>query len=372
MPSGRQPEIIRHADIRSLSTFRLPARAAELCIIDTPEQLAALPETGAEELVLGGGSNTVFVGNFAGRIILNRMRGIEFADAGEHVLVRAAAGENWHFLVRQCLDRGLHGIENLAMIPGSAGAAPMQNIGAYGVELADVFESLEALDRQRGEVVRIRRGEAGFGYRDSRFRSADAGRFLITAVKLRLARRFEPRLDYSSLAAELERQGNSQPTPRQLVATIMQLRRHRLPDPQRLANAGSFFKNPIVADTFATALLEEHPGLPHWPMGDGQIKLAAAWMIEKLGWKGRFIGDAGVYPHHALVLVNRGQATASELLALIEAITKSVLGEFGVALQPEPLLLGYCGFEAGTHRPSGASPRPTIHSFPGLGDVPDE
>lgn len=341
MPSGRQPEIVRHADIRSLSTFRLPARAAELCIIDSPEQLAALPATDGEELILGGGSNTVFIGDFAGRIILNRMRGIEFTDAGEHVIVRAAAGENWHSLVRLCLDRGLHGIENLALIPGSVGAAPMQNIGAYGVELADAFDSLDAIDRQRGDAVRIPLGDAGFSYRDSRFRSVDKGRFLITAVTLRLARRFTPRPDYSSLAAELQRCNIDQPTPRQMVAAIMRLRRHRLPDPQRLANAGSFFKNPVVAEVSAAALLDEHPELPHWPMADGRIKLAAAWMIERLGWKGRFIGDAGVYPHHALVLVNRGQATASELLALIEAITLSVQRAFGVILEPEPLLSGH-------------------------------
>src|SRR5699024_12685762 len=175
-------EIIHQADLEPLSTFRLPARAAELVCIQSRRQLAALPDKPGTELILGGGSNTLFVDDFPGRIVLNQMRGVHSRCAGEEVLVTAAAGENWHALVRRCLSAGLYGIENLIMIPGSVGAAPMQNIGAYGVELADVFESLEALDRDSGKRVTFSRDECRFGYRDSRFKSRDRGRFVICQV----------------------------------------------------------------------------------------------------------------------------------------------------------------------------------------------
>ncbi len=340
MAARKAPEITHDADLSDLSTFRLPARAAELARIESPAQLAELPAPATPELIIGGGSNTLFVADFPGRIVLNRMRGVRMKAAGRDVLVTAAAGENWHALVRRCLDEGLYGIENLIMIPGSVGAAPMQNIGAYGVELADVLESLLALDRHSGEMVTLSREECRFDYRDSRFKSADRGRFIICEVTLRLSRHFLPRADYSSLAAELEHRGTDAPDPRQLAAAVMRLRRHRLPDPARLANAGSFFKNPVVDGNTAAALLAEHPALPCWHLPDGRRKLAAAWMIESLGWKGRSLGRVGVYPHHALVLVNHGGATGAELLELVSAITGSVERRFGLTLEPEPLLVG--------------------------------
>jgi len=334
------PEIFRNADLSPLSSFRLPARAAELVFIEHARQLDALPPAENGELVLGGGSNTLFIGNYSGRVLVNRLRGIDFQESGDGVCVTAAAGENWHRLVRTCLDRGLYGVENLVMIPGSVGAAPMQNIGAYGVELSDVLQSLSAVDRLSGQVARLARDECEFAYRDSRFKSRDRDRFLITSVSLRLSPRFEAQTGYASLAEALDRAGIERPSPRQLVAAIMRLRRHRLPDPCRLPNAGSFFKNPVVDAAGATALLEQHPNLPHWPMPGGRVKLAAAWMIEQLGWKGKSIGDAGVYRNHALVLVNHGQATAGELLQLVERITASVQQHFGVCLQAEPQLIG--------------------------------
>jgi len=335
------PEIIRDADLRPLSTFRLPARAAELVRIDSPRELAVLPSAGQPELILGGGSNTIFVADFPGRVIVNRMRGIRLTAVGDDdVLVTAAAGENWHALVRRCIDAGLHGIENLVMIPGSVGAAPMQNIGAYGVELADVFESLNAFDRQTGRYVKLEREDCRFGYRDSRFKSGDRERFIIGEVTLRLSRRFSPNAAYASLTAELERAGVGNPTPRQLAAAVMRLRRHRLPDPSRLANAGSFFKNPVVDSATAESLLAENPQLPHWPMSAGHTKVAAAWMIERLGWKGQSLGRVGVYRNHALVLVNHGGAGATELLELVAAIVQSVQQRFELTLEPEPSLVG--------------------------------
>lgn len=334
------PEIFRNADLSGLSTFGLPASAAELAVLDSAEQIAALPPAINGELILGGGSNTVFAGNYPGRVLLNRLQGVSFHEKSEEVLVTAGGGENWHRLVRQCVDAGVHGLENLAMIPGSVGAAPMQNIGAYGVELADVFNHLTAWDRRQQVFVQLDRRHCAFGYRDSRFKSVDRDRFLITSVTLRLSRRFRPKTGYASLDEALQGAGIDQPTPRQLTATVMRLRRHRLPDPARLANAGSFFKNPVVSTETARSVLDEHPDLPNWSMHDGTIKLGAGRMIELLGWRGKSVGEVGVYANHALVLVNHGQATASDLLQLIEAITASVEKEFGIRLEPEPLLVG--------------------------------
>ena len=332
--------MVSGADLTPLSTFRLPARAAELVVLEAADQVAILPPADDGELVLGGGSNTLFVGDYSGRILLNRITGLSFEASGDDVLVTAAAGENWHRLVRTCIDCGLHGLENLIMIPGSVGAAPMQNIGAYGVELSESFERLDAWDRSERRMVILEKADCAFGYRDSLFKSAEPGRYLITAITLRLSRRFQPRIDYASLSDAMHRSGIGQPTPRQLAASVMRLRRHRLPDPTRLPNAGSFFKNPVVTPDRADAVLTARPGLPHWPMPDGTVKLGAGRMIELLGWKGRAIGDAAVYPHHALVLINRGHATAGDLMKLVAAIRTSVHEEYGVWLEPEPRLIG--------------------------------
>ena len=336
----RRPDVIANADLTALSTFRLPARAAELAVLDAVEQLPALPCANGNELVLGGGSNTVFVGDYPGRILLNRLQGLTFKDSGRDVLVTAAAGENWHRLVRTCIDRRLHGLENLILIPGSVGAAPMQNIGAYGVELSEVFERLSAWDWTERRMVTLEKADCAFGYRDSRFKSIEPGRYLITSVTLRLSHRFRPRVDYASLTEAMQHAGIERPTPRQLAATVMRLRRHRLPAPSRVPSAGSFFKNPVINASRAEALLAEHPELLHWPMPDGMVKMGAGRMIELLGWKGKAIGDAAVYPNHALVLINRGRATATDLLQLVEAIQSSVENAYGIRLDPEPRLIG--------------------------------
>ncbi len=342
------PEIIASADLTRLSTFALPARARQLVVLNQVEQIPELPREPTPMLVLGGGSNTVFLGDWPGQILLNRLRGIESEVLDdEWVRVRAAAGENWHHLVRWCLDRGLYGIENLVMIPGSVGAAPMQNIGAYGVELSERLESVEAWDYAGERLVDIAAADCGLAYRDSRFKSVDRGRFLITAITLRLSRTFRPNTDYTSLRQALEKRACETPGPRQLAASIMRLRRQRLPDPGRIANAGSFFKNPVLSATAASALLDEHPALPHWSLPDDRVKLSAAWMIEHLGWKGRGVGDAVVSPNHALVLINRGAARAADLIALIENIQSSTTRTFGLRLEPEPVLIGLPGQNKG-------------------------
>ena len=335
---------IPDADLRELSTFRLPARADELLVLTELEQLSTLPSDDRPTLVLGGGSNTLFMNDWPGRIVLNRLRGISVQrlDA-DHSVVRAAAGESWHDLVRLCLDRGLHGLENLILIPGSVGAAPMQNIGAYGVELADCIDAVEVFEWASGRHHTLPATACGFGYRDSHFRSRDAGRFLITAVHLKLNHAFRARADYASLADHLQQRDQAKPTPRQLAAAVMRLRRHRLPDPARVANAGSFFHNPMVEADQAEALKRDWPKLPIWPQDRGQTKLSAGWMIDQLGLRGFRIGDAGVYAHHALVLVNHGQATAEQLSALIDHIQNEVHKQYGLRLTTEPTLIGYKG-----------------------------
>ena len=333
--------ITHDADLSGLSTFKLPARARELVELTAPDQLAALPASELPLLVLGGGSNTIFLDDWPGRILLNRLTGLQIQRLDEeHSLVHAGAGESWHRLVMNCIARGLHGLENLAMIPGSVGAAPIQNIGAYGVELSDVLDSVLAWDWQQSRTVRLSAADCRLSYRDSRFKSTDRDRFLILSISLRLSHCFAPNTGYDSLADALAKRHLERPNPRQLAATVMRLRRHRLPDPARLANAGSFFKNPVLPAETASALLDDFPRLPHWPMPDGQVKLAAGWMIERLGFRGYRIGDAGVYNNHALVLVNHGQATADQLLELIEHIQAAVGDEYDVELEPEPMLIG--------------------------------
>ncbi len=336
-----RPEMIEGADLAPLSSFRLPARTERLIILDALDQLPRVAAGGQPRLVLGGGSNTLFLADWPGDIVLNRLRGIALtALDGQTVRVRAAAGESWHALVRWCLEHGLYGIENLALIPGSVGAAPMQNIGAYGVELAERLESVSAWDWKTSRMVEIPAADCALAYRDSRFKSADRDRFLITAVTLTLQRQFRPQLGYQSLADTLHRRGIQVPQPRQLVAAVMRLRRHRLPDPARLANAGSFFKNPILSQATAEALLDEFPAMPHWRLPDASVKLAAGWMIEQLGLRGQRIGDAGVYSGHALVLVNHGKASADQLLELIGLIRSAVMQRYGVSLGIEPNLIG--------------------------------
>jgi UDP-N-acetylmuramate dehydrogenase len=239
------------------------------------------------------------------------------------------------------MDHGLHGLENLILIPGSAGAAPIQNIGAYGVELSDVLQSVTVWDWETQELSELSAAECGFAYRTSRFKHQDRDRFLITAITLRLSHHFIPDTGYESLSKALERRGvRKPPSPRQVAATVMRIRRHRLPDPARIANVGSFFKNPIVSAADAEKLGSSFPELPQWNLPEGRVKLAAGWMLEQCGWKGKSVGQAAVYARHALVLINRGGASGAELQELIDGMTADVEERFGVRLEPEPRLIG--------------------------------
>ena len=334
------------APLQRLNTFGVAARAVELVEIEHERDIETLaaeaPLDPSRDLVLGGGSNVLVVGDVPGRVILNRIPGRDLSRRPGGAQVILGAGEDWHAAVRWTLDQGLCGLENLSLIPGCCGAAPMQNIGAYGMELSEVLESVRAWDWQAGAWREFSNAQCRFGYRDSRFKSTEPDRFLVTRLALDLPEEFAPRLDYPGVREELAARGVDKPAPVDVSDAVIALRRRKLPDPAVTGNAGSFFKNPVLAAERAAALAEAHPGLPAYPAGDGYRKLSAAWLIEQCGWKGHRDGAAGVSERHALVLVNHGGASGAELLMLAERIRASVLDRFGIALEAEPRI---CHFE---------------------------
>ncbi len=334
----------RDVSLAALNTFGLPARAAGFAAIESLAHLSALiamPEWRRwRRFVLGGGSNLILSGDFNGLVLHARIPGQELlGDDADAWYVRAGAGENWHAFVRWTLERGWPGLENLSLIPGTVGAAPIQNIGAYGLEMAERFLRLEAVDLETGETVMFDRDACRFGYRDSVFKREAAGRYLIAAVTFRLPKRWRPLTGYADVAQELEVHRIASPTAREISDAVIAIRSRRLPDPARIGNVGSFFKNPVVDAAAFARLAARHPGLPHYPQPDGTVKLAAGWLIERCGWKGKSLGLAGVYEHQALVLVNRGGARGEDVLRLARAIQESVRAAFGLELEPEPVVL---------------------------------
>ena len=329
----------------AFNTLRLPARAAWYARVDHVDGLRAVLDdprvAGLPRLVLGGGSNLVLAGDFAGLVLHvafhGRSKVQEDADA---YYVRAGGGESWHDFVRWTLEQGWPGLENLSLIPGTVGAAPVQNIGAYGLEMAAHFYSLRAYDLATGKTVGFDRRDCGFGYRDSFFKQAGAGRYLIAAVTFRLPKAWQPVTGYADVAAELAARGLVQPTPLQISDAVIAIRRRKLPDPAEIGNAGSFFKNPVVDAATYARLAAAHPGLPHYPQADGREKLAAGWLIDQAGWKGRRLGPVGCYDRQALVLVNHGGATGADVIAVARAVRADVAARFGVDLEPEPVFAG--------------------------------
>jgi UDP-N-acetylmuramate dehydrogenase len=334
---------IPQATLKHLNTFGLDASAGALVEIETEEDLLGLPAFDRHrDLVLGGGSNVVLLSDVPGMVYLNRIRGMAVVEeSGDTVLVEAAAGEDWHGLVQWTLDRELNGLENLSFIPGSVGAAPIQNIGAYGVELASVLESVSAWDWNSSRWVTMDRDACRLAYRDSLFRSVEPDRYLVTSIRLALSRTFQPQTGYGGLQEELGMQRGHSLNARDVSEAVIRLRRRKLPDPHEHGNAGSFFKNPIVEAEFAENLRSRHHGIPTWPQPDGRIKFPAAWMIESCGLKGRVEGGARVSEQHALVLVNDGSASGHDLSTLAIEVQKAVFETFGVRLEPEPRLIEF-------------------------------
>lgn len=338
------PLLQRDVPLHRLNTFGLPARAAWFAAIDTPAQLRALIATPEwrylQRFVLGGGSNLVLTGDFDGLVLHVRIPGRALWGEDEQAwLVRAGAGENWHNFVCWTLEQGWPGLENLALIPGTVGAVPIQNIGAYGLEIAERFHCLEAVDLQTGEMLTFDHTACRFGYRDSVFKHEAAGRYLISAVMFRLPKTWQPLTQYADVERELAARCIEQPTARAIADAVIAVRTRKLPDPACIGNAGSFFKNPVVdAEAFAR-LAARYPELPHYVQPDSRVKLAAGWLIERCGWKGKPLGPVRVYEKQALVLVNSGGAQGQDVLRLAQAIQQSVRARFGVELEPEPVIL---------------------------------
>lgn len=337
--------LTENASLKALNTFHVEASAAQLLELHDPSLLPdvlALPQVAdAPLLVLGSGSNVLLAGNVEGTVLVFANRSIEILEhRADHTVVRAGAGVSWHGLVMWSLQNGLSGLENLALIPGTAGASPIQNIGAYGVQVDEFIQTVEAWDREAAAWVRLDPEACQFGYRDSVFKQMPE-RYLITAIELRLPLLHALRLGYAGINEEMQAMGVELPVAADVANAVINIRKRKLPDPDVLGNAGSFFKNPVLPLEQVDVLLQHFPDLPVYPADqDTRRKLSAAWMIEACGWKGYRDGDAGVSPHHALVLVNHGTATGEQLLALARQISASVLEKFGVPIEPEPRLIG--------------------------------
>jgi UDP-N-acetylmuramate dehydrogenase len=325
--------------LKELHTFGLNVHATQYTLVETEEQLQELLPLPAAHLILGGGSNMLFTKDFEGLVVQNRIRGIELVEENDKtVLIRVGGGEVWHLLVVWCIEQGYAGLENLSLIPGSVGAAPIQNIGAYGVELKDVFERLEAINLSTGDLETLHFDDCAFGYRDSIFKRKAKGKYFITRVFLRLSKEANFNVSYGAIQQVLE----ASQTPlsiRSISNAVIQIRTQKLPDPKKIGNSGSFFKNPIVENAIVAVLQEKYPSMPVYPMDDHNSKLAAGWLIDQLGWKGYRKGDAGVHKQQALVLVNYGAAKGSEIWELAQQIQASVQEKFGVLLEPEVNIL---------------------------------
>jgi UDP-N-acetylmuramate dehydrogenase len=337
------PQLLANADLQPLNTFGLPGRARWLAeVAGEPDlrELMARPEWAAPRLILGGGSNLVLSGDFDGLVLRVAVPGRRLAGEEESAwLVEAGAGEPWHGFVRWTLEQGWPGLENLSLIPGTVGAAPVQNIGAYGLELAERFAWLEAVDLASGALLRLDGPACRFAYRDSLFKQEGVGRYLIVRVTFRLPKAWRPVTAYADLARELAARGLAAPTATDISEAVIAIRRRKLPDPAEIGNAGSFFKNPVVPATTHARLRLAHPGLPAYSQADGAMKLAAGWLIDQCGWKGRAMGPVGTHPNQALVLVNRGGATGADVRRLAAAIQADVRARFGVELEPEPVFV---------------------------------
>ena len=344
MPETTTLRVLENQSLKAFNTFAIDANARYFVPARSDEELRAA--LGAKEfrglprLILGGGSNLLLTRDFDGVVIHIELMGRSVLRRDEDATyVQACAGENWHQFVLWTLDQGLAGLENLSLIPGTVGACPIQNIGAYGVEMEEVFEELATIEVASGDEQRFDRAACRFAYRDSIFKHEGKDRFVITRVVFRLPHKSPARLQYGELRAELAHMGVSNPTPRQVSDAVCNIRRRKLPDPAQIGNAGSFFKNPIVERSVFNRLHAAHPALPHYAAAEGRVKLPAAWLIEQAGWKGKTVGRAGVHAQHALVLVNRGDAQGDEIKALAEAIRQSVQDKFAVQLQPEPIIV---------------------------------
>lgn len=329
--------------LNHIHTFAIDSYAKEIQRLNSIEDFKALAQYSQSQqlplLFVGQGSNLLFIENFEGIIALNQLKGIQHQEDEHFHYLYVAGGENWHHLVEWTLANNMPGLENLALIPGCAGTAPIQNIGAYGMEFKDVCDYVEALNLTTGEIQRFSKEECQFGYRDSIFKHQYKDGFVIVAVGLKLAKNWQAKVQYGGLntLAEEER------TPMKIFEQVCQIRQSKLPDPKQTGNAGSFFKNPVISAEKYTGLQQHYPEMPAYPLANGEVKLAAGWLIDQCGLKGYQIGGAMVHPKQALVLINYAQATAQDVVALAKYVRQKVAEKFGVYLEPEVRFIGAKG-----------------------------
>jgi UDP-N-acetylmuramate dehydrogenase len=324
--------------LKPYNTFGMNVSARWFSSVGSVEELQEIfskPEWKSLHFILGGGSNILFTKNVDAIVLRNELRGIEVVSEDEdHVFVKAGAGEVWHEFVQDCIRHDRPGLENLSLIPGSVGAGPMQNIGAYGVELKDLFHELEAFHISEGYVRTFNSGDCKFGYRESVFKRDLKNQFFITSVTFRLPKKPKFNTSYGAIETELEHMGVKELSIAAISQAVINIRSSKLPDPAKIGNAGSFFKNPVISSEKHAGLKNEFPALVSYPSGN-EFKLAAGWLIEQCGWKGKRFGDAGVHKDQALVLVNYGNANGQEIFDLSEQIMQSVSEKFGVQLERE-------------------------------------
>lgn len=337
-------QIQKNKSLKAYNTFGIAAKAKYFCEINSVEDLrqAAQLQGYPELFVLSGGSNMLITQDLEALVLHINLKGITLVEEDtHHVLLKIMAGENWHQLVLWTLAHDYGGLENMSLIPGNTGTAPIQNIGAYGVELKDTFEFCEALEVETGELHTFSKEECQFGYRDSYFKHKGKGRYIITSVTLRLTKKnHKLHTSYGAIEAELKKNNITDPTIIDVSNAVIAIRKSKLPDPKELGNSGSFFKNPVVPRTLFETFSTKYPEAPYYQVSENSFKIPAGWLIEQCGYKGKRFGDAGVHDKQALVLVNHGNATGSEILELAQDIMKSVQTKFGIQISPEVNIIG--------------------------------
>jgi UDP-N-acetylmuramate dehydrogenase len=329
-----------HISLKALNTFGIEAQARYYSLINdipTLQQLLLRPDLQAlPHLALGGGSNILFIQDFPGWVIHIAISSIEKTEQdSSSVYLKVGAGLDWHALVTYCIQHGYAGIENLSLIPGTVGAAPIQNISAYGAELSEVFESLEAIEISTGATKTFYKSDCAFGYRESIFKNELQGKYVISYVTLRLQKEPTFKTEYAGIKEALAAMNVEELSLQAISNAIIQIRQSKLPNPSKAGNAGSFFKNPVVSKSFFEELQPQYPNMPYFDSPEDQVKIPAAWLIEQSGWKGYREGPVGIHPNHALVLVNYGAATGQAVYQLAQKIQYSVRSQFGISLIPE-------------------------------------
>lgn len=336
-------QIQENISLKPYNSFGIDVKASYFAEVFSEADLTSLFKNeivkSKQLLVIGGGSNVLFTEDYGGLVVKISIKGIQSKVIDDSVLVTAGAGEVWNDFVNYCVEHHFAGVENLSLIPGTVGASPIQNIGAYGVELKDVFESCTAFEIKTGEIKTFTYNDCHFGYRESIFKRALKGQYIITSVTFRLLSEAKINTSYGAIETELLNRGIENPNIADVSAAVSHIRVSKLPDPSTIGNAGSFFKNPVIEKYEFADIVAKHPDVVHYPTADGKIKLAAGWLIEQCGWKGKVVGQTGTWKNQALVLVNHGHATGTEVYNFSEQIIDSVKSSFGVTLEREVNIL---------------------------------